>query len=1173
MSLFNIDSLTTRSEFDLWLSRFNQVITGINNLNIYDVLPDTDRGLLETSRIGGILTLGIDAGPAMGFDATGKLTIGGNGGTSTSFVARPAVNDKFVVVNSAGEAKYVRADDVLAGTVENDIDFTGDITFSGNVQLVGNIFSDVTSTTRFTDKNLEIGVVFDDLITTGDGITGGSATWTAETNAYLIEEADRAGFVPGASVALAYGEIEGTTLATKEIRLQNVVFTTPGDAWANYEGATAGTYTLINSDNTAFASDITDVTNVLTTEDNYASDADLNNAGILVLGVSGTKEFTWIDANKGWTTDENLIVGGTGAIRTSEFKPLDGDNEIRITGEESSIPLVVKIFEETNEDSFEIVRFGNSFADDDRANGLEFAYGPSTGSRIPHMNLRPDGSIIFNSNQPLATNLNADLLDGAQGSTTAAPNVIPISGTDGSLDEDFLTRSPRISFKVAQTSHGLTTGDIVFVDQSTDLYAKSIASGATTAEVVGVISSVEDADNFTITTQGRIQNFAATNGLEPGEAYFLSATSAGDYTPVGPTTPGHVRKVVFTALTDRNINVVNFVGSVVPNPTDTVYLRGLMPLGSIQPLAAAPNDLGEEWVECNGQAIASNNYAALLSLIDQKYYANSTINRTSSSQGTFVIAGGSRNLEVGDTLNISWAGGSRTNADITAIDSDTIISIDNGSGTSLPATGTAIQIRASGQKFFVPDLRSRAAVGDGTNDLGVATALGENKTVTGQSGSSTLDLNLGTKFYIRAKNTANATVVSSDLNYDFDYPSFNNDQTAFISESQRSRARQNLGVLEETDLNARYVAFNTDQNTTTNAQRLQARKNIGMGSESDITTLHAEGHDSRYIPFSDTSLDSNFLTISQKFRYSEITNTVPRTGGQTARMTGDLWMGDASDSNTHRNINGLRAPTRSDSATNKSYVDNSIANVTSLINNNLLRRDIPQTVDTNQFRTAITNLGLTFSDLPSPNLPIDLDTRYIKNDASDKTILGNVTIGGQFTSRGETRLVENGNLGGVFINQQQQIRNVAAGVLDTDVPNLLQADYSQDVFLATEPGGASLPWTPFPFVPEGIWLVHISGEAITNGSSVRSVRIALQNASTPYEIGTVLLAGDDRSPTSITVPVIVYPPESPVQHPDAAANKIVLTGGTLHFVPKYLVAWRLGTTATPVSIGDAGRFV
>lgn len=95
---------------------------------------------------------------------------------------------------------------------------------------------------------------------------------------------------------------------------------------------------------------------------------------------------------------------------------------------------------------------------------------------------------------------------------------------------------------VAQAAHGFVVGDVAYLNGAN--YAKAKADAANTAEVIGVVSTVTDANNFKLTTYGSISGLS---GLTAGTNYFLSAATAGLLTATEPSTLGHVSVPVLIA--------------------------------------------------------------------------------------------------------------------------------------------------------------------------------------------------------------------------------------------------------------------------------------------------------------------------------------------------------------------------------------------------------------------------------------------------------------------------------------------------------------------------------------------------------------------------------------------------------------------------------------------------
>ena len=89
--------------------------------------------------------------------------------------------------------------------------------------------------------------------------------------------------------------------------------------------------------------------------------------------------------------------------------------------------------------------------------------------------------------------------------------------------------------KVTQNSHGFSVGHLLYLNGST--YAKAQADTAATAEVVGMVSRVVDANNFELTLNGEVSGLT---GLTAGGVYFLDATTAGLATLTEPSVVGQI---------------------------------------------------------------------------------------------------------------------------------------------------------------------------------------------------------------------------------------------------------------------------------------------------------------------------------------------------------------------------------------------------------------------------------------------------------------------------------------------------------------------------------------------------------------------------------------------------------------------------------------------------------
>lgn len=130
-----------------------------------------------------------------------------------------------------------------------------------------------------------------------------------------------------------------------------------------------------------------------------------------------------------------------------------------------------------------------------------------------------------------------------------AGRVETLEGASGGA-ADAVTKS------INQAAHGLSVGDWVRLS-GTD-YIKAQANSAAAAEVVGVVSAVADAANFTLQVAGRVTGLS---GLTAGTVYYLDASTAGAITATEPT-GSNVSKPVLVADTTTSGWVLQMRGTI-----------------------------------------------------------------------------------------------------------------------------------------------------------------------------------------------------------------------------------------------------------------------------------------------------------------------------------------------------------------------------------------------------------------------------------------------------------------------------------------------------------------------------------------------------------------------------------------------------------------------------------
>lgn len=94
-----------------------------------------------------------------------------------------------------------------------------------------------------------------------------------------------------------------------------------------------------------------------------------------------------------------------------------------------------------------------------------------------------------------------------------------------------------LAVEVSQSGHGFTVGDIIRLS-GINTYTKAKADSAANAEVVGIVTTVTDANNFAYTTEGVVT--VGVPAVAAETVLFLSATTAGALTATAPTTAGYI---------------------------------------------------------------------------------------------------------------------------------------------------------------------------------------------------------------------------------------------------------------------------------------------------------------------------------------------------------------------------------------------------------------------------------------------------------------------------------------------------------------------------------------------------------------------------------------------------------------------------------------------------------
>ena len=136
------------------------------------------------------------------------------------------------------------------------------------------------------------------------------------------------------------------------------------------------------------------------------------------------------------------------------------------------------------------------------------------------------------------------------------PYAANTEGLTGVLTDIVSTMPNPIVFKVVgyvvNTFEDVTQGDVLYARASDGLVGKAIANDTLDKAVVAGIAetTVTQGNQVRVIVTGQV---AVSTSIDPGDMYFLSATSAGSLTKTPPTTAGHYVTLVGEAGTSYQL--------------------------------------------------------------------------------------------------------------------------------------------------------------------------------------------------------------------------------------------------------------------------------------------------------------------------------------------------------------------------------------------------------------------------------------------------------------------------------------------------------------------------------------------------------------------------------------------------------------------------------------------
>lgn len=193
-------------------------------------------------------------------------------------------------------------------------------------------------------------------------------------------------------------------------------------------------------------------------------------------------------------------------------------------------------------------------------------------------------------NPTIKTNVN---LSGAPTTTTpsTADNSTKIATT--AFVQAAIATDSVVRIQITQTSHGFSVGNVLIYNGTA--YALAKADNADDAEVVGIVATVIDANNFILQATGEV---IGLSGLAAGTTYFLSDSTAGLLTSTEPTTNGSISKPLGIAVSTTALFFFNMRGEVVSTNVGTPNVT-TSPISSGPPSSPSTGDI---WVATNVDA-------------------------------------------------------------------------------------------------------------------------------------------------------------------------------------------------------------------------------------------------------------------------------------------------------------------------------------------------------------------------------------------------------------------------------------------------------------------------------------------------------------------------------------------------------------------------------------------
>ena len=188
------------------------------------------------------------------------------------------------------------------------------------------------------------------------------------------------------------------------------------------------------------------------------------------------------------------------------------------------------------------------------------------------------GGVASNTNRmilPSATLATLNTLTNVEGGIAYATDTDALYTNDGVAWNALTGGGGSSVVTITQTAHGYTTSNLgapLYLTAG-NLYSLAKADAANTAEVIGLISSINNVNSFVMLIGDGVLtvNTAVSGGaLVVGDAYFVSATTAGLITATEPSVIGNVSKPIGVAVSTTQLQYTPGLRGVVVGGTNAL---------------------------------------------------------------------------------------------------------------------------------------------------------------------------------------------------------------------------------------------------------------------------------------------------------------------------------------------------------------------------------------------------------------------------------------------------------------------------------------------------------------------------------------------------------------------------------------------------------------------------